>query len=131
MLAFLENPVVPSVIAALKRRWAARCRSSAQPVSAVRYANQLIRSAPGRFDAIEIHGVQRFPDVADPTQFYCEIDSDNPEFFSVSLHCVTGGVTCCADLPTHRRALRYARAIARRNSWPVYDHGTTPSHGKN
>ncbi|WP_321872988.1 hypothetical protein [Burkholderia ubonensis] len=119
-----------SVIAMLKRRWAARIRSAiTRPSPAARDANKLIRSAPGRFDAIEVHGVRQFTDATNPARSYCEIDSDNPQFFSVYLHCVDGGVMCCADLPTRRHALRYARAIARRYGWPVYDYCPTTSLG--
>ncbi|RQQ22500.1 hypothetical protein DF111_34065 [Burkholderia stagnalis] len=53
------------------------------------------------------------------------MDDDDPSFFSVYLHHVDGGVTCCADLPTHQRALRYARAIAHRYGWPLYDYSPT------
>lgn len=111
-----------SVIAALKRRRAARFRAATSPLPAIHYATRLIRDAPGRFDAVEIHGVRQFPDAADPTRSCCEVDDDNPSFFSVSLHFVAGGVMCCADLPTHPRALQCARVIARRHRWPVYDY---------
>ncbi|MCS6473658.1 hypothetical protein NX871_27490 [Burkholderia thailandensis] len=121
---------MPSVIATLKQRWAARLRSITKPSPAARYANKLIRGGPDRFDAIEVHGVRQFPNATDPARTYCEIDSDNPQFFSVYLHCVEGGVMCCADLPTRRKALHYARAIARRYCWSLYDHcPTTPRDG--
>lgn len=112
---------MPPVIAMLKRRVAVRVRAAAKPFPAVRYANRLIRDAPGQFDAVEIHGVRQFPDAANPARTCCEVDDDNPSFFSVYLHFVAGGVICCADLPTHRRALRYTRVIARRYGWPVFD----------
>ncbi|MDN7629700.1 hypothetical protein [Burkholderia cenocepacia] len=111
-----------SVIAALKRRGAARFRAATSPLPAIHYANRLIRDAPGRFDAVEIHGVRHFPNAADPARTCCEVDDDNPSFFSVYLHFVTGGVMCCADLPTHLDALHCARVIARRHGWPVYDY---------
>ncbi|WP_147364322.1 hypothetical protein [Burkholderia pseudomallei] len=117
---------MPSVIAMLKRRWAARIRSATtRPSPAARYANKLIRDEPSRFDAIEVHGVRQFTDAINPARSYCEIDHDHPDFFSVYLHCVCGGVMCCADLPTRRNALRYARAIAHRYGWPVYDYCPT------
>jgi len=40
---------------------------------------------------------------------------------SVYLHFVTGGVTCCADLPTHPIALHCASVVARRHCGPLYD----------
>ncbi|MBN3777327.1 hypothetical protein G3O06_07110 [Burkholderia sp. Ac-20345] len=110
-----------SVIATLKRRGTARRRAATSPLPAIRYATRLIRDAPGRFDAVEIHGVRQFPDAADPTRSCCEVDDDNPSFFSVYLHFVAGGVVCCADLPTHPDAVHCARVIARRHRWPVYD----------
>nr|WP_223959698.1 hypothetical protein [Burkholderia diffusa] len=117
-----------SVIAMLKWRVAARRRAAIKPFPAVRYANRLIRNDPAGFDAVEIHGVRRFPDATDPVQICCEVDNDNPSFFSIYLHYVDGGVMCCADLPTHRRALRYARAVARRYRWPLYDY--SPTHAR-
>ncbi|RQT68235.1 hypothetical protein DF029_24015 [Burkholderia cepacia] len=60
-------------------------------------------------------------DVSDPTQTCCEVDNEKPSFFSVYLHFVTGGVTCCADLPTHSIALHCAGVVARRHGWPLYD----------
>ncbi|WP_175908140.1 hypothetical protein [Burkholderia seminalis] len=90
-------------------------------MQATRHATRLIRNAPGQFDAVEIHGVRQFTDASNPAQTCCEVDDDNPSYFSVYLHCVDGGVACCADLPTHRKALRYAKAIARRYGWPVYN----------
>lgn len=114
-----------SVIAALKRRAAARFRAATNPLPAIRYANRLIRDAPGRFDAVEIHGVRQFPDAVDQARTCCEVDDDNPSFFSVYLHFVTGGVMCCADLPTHPDALHCAHVVARRHNWPVYDYCPT------
>ncbi|WP_423378124.1 hypothetical protein [Burkholderia sp. LMG 32019] len=110
-----------SVIATLKRREATRFRMGKSPFPAIRYTNRLIRKAPGQFNAVEIHGVRQFPDATDPTRTYCEVDDDNPSFFSIYLHCVEGGVTCCADLPTHSAALFCANAVADRHRWPVYD----------
>ncbi|WP_423378741.1 hypothetical protein [Burkholderia sp. LMG 32019] len=112
---------MPSVIAGLKRRRTALVLAATRSLPAIRYATRLIRNVPGQFDAVEIHGVRQFHDADDPSRTCCEVDDDDPEFFSVYLHCVSGGVACCADLPTHRKALRYAKAIARRYGWPVYD----------
>ncbi|WP_175948121.1 hypothetical protein [Burkholderia pyrrocinia] len=117
-----------SIIAMLKRRSTTRFRAMRSPLPAIRYINALIRDAPGRFDAVEIHGVRHFPDASDPTQTCCEVDDDHPSFFSVYLHFVTGGVTCCADLRTHSVALQCARVIARRHGWPVYD--LCPTQGR-
>ncbi|MDN8037885.1 hypothetical protein [Burkholderia vietnamiensis] len=110
-----------SVTAMLRRRSAARLRAARSPLPAIRYINRLIRNAPHQFDAIEIHGVRQFPDASDPARRYCEVDNDHPSFFSVYLHLVKGGVTCCADLPTHRVARHCAAVVARRHGWPVYD----------
>ncbi|WP_152889628.1 hypothetical protein [Burkholderia cenocepacia] len=110
-----------SVTATLRRRSAACLRAARNPLPVIRYINRLIRNAPSQFDAVEIHGVRQFPDTSDPARRYCEMDDDHPSFFSVYLHFVTGGVTCCADLPTHLVALHCAGAVARRHGWPVYD----------
>lgn len=116
-----------SVIAALKRRGAMRFRIGKSSFPAIRYTNRLIRKASGQFDAVEIHGVRQSPDARNPARTCCEVDNDNPSFFSIYLHCVSGGVTCCADLPTHSAALLCANAIAGRYRWPVYD--CVPSNG--
>lgn len=112
---------MPSAITTLKRQLAARFRASRSPLPAIRYIRRLIRDTSGQFDAVEIHGVRQFADASDPTQTCCEVDNDNPSFFSVYLHFVTGGVTCCADLPTHSIALHCASVVARRHDWPLYD----------
>lgn len=114
-----------SVIASLKRRGAVRFRAATTLLLPLRHAYKLIRRAPGRFDAVEIQGVRQFPDTADPARTCCEVDNDNPSFFSVYLHFVDGGVICCADLPTHQEALDCAGASARRYGWPAYDYCPT------
>ncbi|WP_301771088.1 hypothetical protein [Burkholderia orbicola] len=116
-----------SVTATLRRRSAARLRAARNPLPAIRYINRLIRKAPVQFDAVEVHGVRQFPHPSDPARCYCEVDNGHPSFFSVYLHLVTGGVTCCADLPTHPVALHCAGAVARRHGWPVYDCCPTPA----
>ncbi|MGG2042845.1 hypothetical protein [Burkholderia gladioli] len=112
---------MPSITATLKRRLAGRFRAARSPFTAIRCINRLIRDAPGRFNAVEIHGVRQFRDAGDPMQTCCEVDNDDPSFFSVYLHCVAGGVLCCADLPTHPVALHCAGVVAHRHGWPVYD----------
>lgn len=112
---------MPSVTAMSKRRLVACFRASRSPLPAIRYIRRLVRDAPGQFDAVEIHGVRHFPDASDPMQTCWEVDDDHPSFFSVYLHCVAGGVICCADLPTHPIALHCARVVARGHGWPLYD----------
>ncbi|WP_227874045.1 hypothetical protein [Cupriavidus metallidurans] len=95
------------------------------------YGGTLIQEEPEQFDAVEVHGVRSYPDTSDPARTCCVVGDDNPAFFSVYLRHVEGGVMCCADLPTHDTALRYARSVARHHSWPVYDCHTMRTRDNN
>lgn len=113
------------------RRLLAAVPHVTKPFRSAGYADALIQEAPEQFDAVEIHGVRSFPDTSDPSRTCCVVDNDNPAFFSVYLHYLEGGVMCCADLPTHGTALRYARSVARRHCWPVYDCHTMRTRDNN
>lgn len=118
-------------VSPLKRLLAAAPHVTTKRFPSAGYADALIEEKPEQFDAVEIHGVRSFPETSDPARTCCVVGDDNPAFFSVYLHYVEGGVMCCADLPTHGTALRYARSVARRHGWPVYDCHTMHTRDNN
>lgn len=89
------------------------------------YATEAIDGTPERFDAIEIQGVREEIDLIDSAKSCCEVDNQTPQFFSVYLHEVEGGVTCVADLATHELAVAYAEQLAARYDWAIYDYYLT------
>lgn len=82
------------------------------------YADDVIAGAPEKFDAIEVSGVT---ETQDGDQSVCERTADNPQFFSIYLHQVEGGVQCVADLETRDKALAYAKELSDKYDWPVTD----------
>ena len=70
------------------------------------------------YDAVEVHGVRDCYTSGQVT--VCEVDDDNPEFFSVYAHLREGGVECLEDFPTAAAAIEYGSALAARESWPLY-----------
>ncbi|MGK8203114.1 hypothetical protein ACRS8P_28105 [Burkholderia cenocepacia] len=97
----------------------------AQPFKNKCYATEVIDGTPERFDAIEIQGVREEIDLIDPAKSCCEVDNQNPQFFSVYLHEVEGGVVCVADLATHELAVAYAEQLAGHYDWAIYDYYLT------
>ncbi|WP_416268266.1 hypothetical protein SD235_11425 [Burkholderia cepacia] len=89
------------------------------------YATEVIDGTPERFDAIEIQGVREEIDLIDPAKSCCEVDNRTPQFFSIYLHEVEGGVACVADLATYELAVAYAEQLADRYDWAIYDYYLT------
>lgn len=81
-----------------------------------RYAENIIAGSPERFDALEIQGVR-----ADVSRAACEVDNDNPEFYSVYVHLKAGGVECVGDFTALPAAQEYAQELATKFNWPVHD----------
>lgn len=81
------------------------------------YADDVIDGNPGNFDAVEVQGVSTVD--GDPDTV--EVDNEAPEFFTVYLHIVEGGVVAVADVATHAMALRFAEQLAAIHDWSVYD----------
>lgn len=84
---------------------------------ALRFADDVIDGTPGRFDCIEIQGVADLTD--GDAQPCCEVDNDNPDFFSVYLHLVEGGVICVGDFSELPEAERYAAELGEKYGWDV------------
>ena len=68
---------------------------------------------PANFDAIEVHGVRDCYTAQQIT--VCEVDDDNPQFFSVYGHLREGGVDCLEDFEKLADALEYGLALAVNN----------------
>lgn len=51
----------------------------------------------------------------------CEVDNENPQFFSVYVHLKEGGVECVGDFGTHLLAGQYAKELSMKYGWPVHD----------
>ncbi|SDG92081.1 hypothetical protein SAMN05216466_10658 [Paraburkholderia phenazinium] len=93
-----------------------------EPFHNARYASAVIDGMPEQFDGIEIQGVREFIDPIDPDRSCCELDNQNPAFFSVYLHHREGGVACVADLESHELAVAYAELLAGRYDWTINDY---------
>lgn len=87
-----------------------------------RYAESVIGDRSRSYDAIEIQGVREIIDPVDQNASCCEVDNDNPAFFSVYVHHCTGGVACVGDLGTHALAREYADELSRTYGWPISDY---------
>lgn len=88
-----------------------------------RYADSIIAGKPSAYDAIEVHGVRNINDPDDSSEVHYEIVDvgDEPDLYSVYLHCVDGGIDCVGDFSTHENALAYAKELSSLYSWEVSD----------
>jgi len=77
---------------------------------------------PAAYDAIEIQGVRDINEPEDPTGTFCEVDNDNPEFFSVYLHSTGSGIECFGDFGTIEKAFDYANELSAKYQWPIYNY---------
>lgn len=86
-----------------------------QPDINERYAEDVIGTKPELIDAIEVQGVRQNGEE-------CEVCNTDPDFYSVYLHYVEGGVQCCADIGQVKDAREYANSLHLKHGWPVYDY---------
>jgi hypothetical protein len=77
------------------------------------YVESIVRDA-SLYDGLEIQGVRMDVDC-------CEINNDNPEFFSVYVHMIEGGVECIGDFATWKDACDYALSVRGLFGWPIDD----------
>lgn len=87
-----------------------------------RYAETIIGNRSDDYDALEIQGVRDIHLPNDPEGTCCEVDNENPQFFSVYAHLKEGGVECVGDFATHVLAETYAKELAAKYNWPIYDY---------
>lgn len=91
-----------------------------------RYAESIIRDRACDYDGIEIHGVRDLAELNDQRNTCCEIDDENPQYFSTYVHLKEGGVECVGDFATHDLAREYAGELARQYQWKVWDYSPPP-----
>ena len=72
------------------------------------------------FNAIEIQGVWEYTEHG-KDHSYIEPNPDNPQFFSLYLHCKTGGLECIGDLGTYSLALSWAKELSAEHNWQIND----------
>lgn len=91
-----------------------------------RYAESIVGDRFSHYDALEVHGVRDLHAPGDPDGTCCEVDDENPQFYSVYVHIKhdrnAGGVECVGDFGVHALALAYANELAQRYRWPVTDY---------
>lgn len=86
-----------------------------------RYAESIIRDQACNYDAIEIHGARDVGDPGRPDSTSCEVDDEDPQFFSVYVHLKEGGVECVGDHETRELAKDYASELSAKYGFLVYD----------
>lgn len=64
-------------------------------------------------------------DSEDLSTTVCEVDNEDPEFFSVYAHRKEGGVECVGDFGTHDLATQYAGELAQKYGWMVRNYANT------
>jgi len=84
-----------------------------------RYADSIIAGNPSAFDAIEVHGVRNINDADHPDGTHYEVDDENPELYSVYLHCVGSGIECVGDFSKHLMAMNYAEELSDLYPWRI------------
>lgn len=94
---------------------------TAEAVINVGYAESIIADRVQSYDALEIQGVRDLNEPDCPEGTCCEVDNENPLFFSVYAHLKEGGVECVGDFGTHLLAEQYAKELALKYGWPVHD----------
>lgn len=87
-----------------------------------RYAESIIAGKSENYDLIEIHGVRDLHEPGDPAGTCCEVDDEDPQFFSVYLRLTGGGVECIGDFGTNDLARRYAREVGAQYGWRIVDY---------
>lgn len=93
-----------------------------------RYAEALIGKHTGLYHGLDIHGVRDQHDPDDPMGTCCEVDDENPQFFSVYARykpksktgCIE--VLCIGDFGTYELAKAYACELSQAYNWPIYDY---------
>lgn len=84
-----------------------------------KYAERIIAGDTSSYDHIEIHGVRNLNEPDDPDGTQYEVDDDNPELYSVYLHCVAGGVDFVGDFSKHSMAMDYAEELSAIYKWHI------------
>lgn len=90
-----------------------------------RYADSIIGDRGACYDGLEIQGVRDLNLPGDPSGTCCEVDNENPQFYSVYAHLIpegdNGGIECVGDFGTHALAVEYAVELGQQYGWDVRD----------
>jgi hypothetical protein len=89
-----------------------------------RYAESVIDNS-ANFDAIEVHGVNKFIDPEGEVYYEPDCDQYPASSYSVYAHLVEGGIDCCGDFTRREDALAYGKEISEKYGWPVNDFSTS------
>ncbi len=92
-----------------------------------RYGDTIIGERHAEYDALQIHGVRDLNLPGNPEGSCCEVDNENPQFFSVYAHMKEGGVECVGDFATRALAEAYAKELATQYNWPIHNYATATS----
>lgn len=92
------------------------------PLLDERFAESIIGDRKDAYDALEIHGVKDIGDPSGSDGTAVEMNDENPDFFSVYVHCKEGGVECVGDFGAHEQAVEYADELAKKYGWQVRDY---------
>lgn len=95
-----------------------------------RYGDTIICERHDDYDALEIQGVRDINLPGDSQGSCCEVDNENPQFFSVYAHLKDGGVECVGDFATHTLAENYAKELVLKYNWNWQIHNYVPSWHK-
>lgn len=85
------------------------------------YADSIIGERSSDYNAIELHGVRNLNSENAPEGTNCEVDDENPEFYSVYAHHIEDGIECIGDFGEYGLAAAYADEVSTKYGWPVYD----------
>ena len=85
------------------------------------YAELIIGDRASHYDGIEVHGVRDLLAGVEGDETACEVDYDDPTFYSVYVHLNEGGMDCVGDMNTHALALEYANDLSLKYGFPVLD----------
>ena len=84
-----------------------------------RYGDAIIGERRDCYDGLEIQGVRDFSPPGDPHGTFCEVDNENPQFFSVYAHLKEGGVESVGDFGECVLAATYAQELATKYGLPI------------
>ncbi|HJV75091.1 MAG TPA: hypothetical protein VJ654_12775 [Noviherbaspirillum sp.] len=85
-----------------------------------RYADTVNGDNVAAYDALELHGVRDLNDPGHPDGTQCEVDDQNPQFYSVYAHLRDGGVDCVGDFSDPVRAVGYAAELQRKYHYGLH-----------
>jgi hypothetical protein len=95
--------------------------SKTEPVLNDRYAETIIGNRAHEYDGIEIQGVRNLYEEGDERGTACEVENENPQFYSTYVHVKSGGTECVGDHAYLLLARAYAQELAGKYDWKIYD----------